>query len=112
MTFAVPKDCLLYTSGEIFLVGCHVEPYSHSRQDEVPAVRDRKLLLQKKQIEKLAVQVTQKGLTIIPLKLYFKDGRCKLEIGIARGKKLHDKRMDVKAKEADRRIQRVMSRRR
>jgi len=99
-------------SGEIFLVGSHIAPYNHSPADSHEAVRDRKLLLHKKEITKLSVLVQQKGLTIIPLKIYFSAGRCKVQIGLGRGKKLHDKREDIKSKEAVREIERVMKRQR
>ncbi|MFN8389097.1 MAG: SsrA-binding protein SmpB [Bdellovibrionota bacterium] len=94
--------------GEVFLIGCNIKPYAHSRLEEQDADRERKLLMHRREIERLAVQVNQKGLTIVPLKAYFKAGRCKVEIGIGRGKKLHDKRDDLKRREADREMARAM----
>ena len=94
--------------GEVFLVGCHVTPYSHSRREECEPIRDRRLLLHQREIDKLGIKVQQKGLTLIPLKIYFRKGRCKLEVGLGSGKKLYDKRQDIKAKEARRDIDRVM----
>ncbi len=93
--------------GEMYLVGCHISPYSHSRQDTYDATRERKLLMHRREIDRLGGDIGKKGLTLVPLKLYFKDGRCKLQLGVARGKKLHDKRQDMKAKEADRRMARA-----
>jgi SsrA-binding protein len=94
--------------GELYLVACNISPYSHSRLEDQKAVRDRKLLMHRREIDRLAVQVTQKGLSLIPIKAYFKRGRCKLEIGVGRGKKLHDKRQDLKRKEAERDIARAI----
>lgn len=95
-----------FKSGEAFIIGCHISPYSHSRIDEVLATRDRKLLLHRQELRKLDVKVTQKGLTLIPLRLYFKDGKCKLEVATGKGKKLHDKRETTKRREADREMAR------
>ncbi len=97
--------------GEAFLVGCHVSPYSHSRADAYDPVRDRKLLLKRSELDRLSGQVIQKGLTIVPLRLYFKKGRCKLEIGVGRGRKLYDKREAVRRKEAERGIEKALSNR-
>ncbi len=96
-------------AGELFLVGSHVSPYAMSRVDSHEAVRDRKLLVQRKELDRLAVSVQQKGLTLVPLRLYFRNGRCKLEFGVGKGKKHYDKREDVKAREAKRDIERVFS---
>ena len=93
---------------ELFLVGCHISPYEHSPSDAHEVARDRKLLAHKREIERIGVKVTQKGLTLVPLRLYFKKGRCKLEIGLGRGKKLYDKRQDIKSREAKRDIERAM----
>ena len=99
-------------NNQVFLVGCHISPYRHSRVDAHEPERERKLLLHRREIDRLEGQVQQKGLTLVPIKLYLKSGRCKIEIGLGRGKKLHDKREDVKRKEAMRDIEREMSRRR
>ncbi|MCC6932610.1 MAG: SsrA-binding protein SmpB [Deltaproteobacteria bacterium] len=96
---------------EVYLVGCHISPYSHSRQDAHETVCDRKLLLHKREIEKFSAKTKQKGLTLVPLKVYFKKGRCKVEIGVGKGKKLYDKRQDLKAKEANRDIERAFKKR-
>jgi SsrA-binding protein len=94
----------------MFLIGCHVSPYSHSNVDAHDTVRDRKLLLHRREINRLAIQVQQKGVTLVPLKLYFRNGRCKLQIGLGKGKKLYDKREDLKGKEAARDMERALRR--
>lgn len=94
---------------ELFLVGCHISPYSHSPVDAHKPTADRKLLLHKKELTRLEVDTKQKGLTIVPLKAYFKNGKCKLEIATAKGKKLHDKREDIKKRDIDRQLKRVTS---
>ena len=98
-----------FKNGECYLVGCHVSPYKFSSHDAPDPIRDRKLLLHKRDIEKLGSQVQAKGLTLVPLKIYFnKRGRCKLEVALGRGKKLYDKREDIKAREAARQMERVL----
>jgi len=96
---------------EWFLVGANISPYKYSRVDEMNERRDRKLLLSKKEIATLKAVTERKGLTVVPIKLYFKNGLVKIEVATARGKKLHDKRQDVKKREADRAIQRELSKR-
>lgn len=97
-----------FKGDELFLVGCHISPYSHSRVDAHDPIRDKKLLMHRREIDKLIGKIQQKGLTIVPLRLYFKQGRCKVEIGLGRGKKLHDKRQDMKTREAVRDMARAM----
>ena len=91
-----------YRGGEMYLVGCHIGPYSHSNIQNHAEGRERKLLLHKKEILKLGGKARERGYTIIPLKAYFKKGRVKIEIGLARGKKAHDKREAIKRKDIDR----------
>lgn len=93
---------------ELYLIGAHISPYKFSPVESHKPTRDRKLLAHKKEILRLDLQADKKGLTLVPLKIYFKNGRCKLEIGVGRGKKLHDKREDIKAKEAKREIDKAM----
>ena len=101
------KDTYVKIFGnEVFLVGSHISPYSHSREEAHETTRDRKLLLHRGEIEKMFSATQLKGLTLVPLKVYFKHRRCKVEIGLGRGKKLHDKREDLKKKEAVREIER------
>jgi SsrA-binding protein len=89
-------------NGEAFLFGAHISPYSHGNLQNHEPERTRKLLLHRREIDKLQAQVTEKGLTVVPLRLYFKGGRVKAEIGVVRGKKLYDKRESEKRREADR----------
>ena len=97
------KDAyVIFKAGEAFLFGAHIAAYSHGNLQNHEADRTRKLLLHSREIEKLVVQVTEKGLTIVPLRLYFKGGRVKVEIAVVRGKKLFDKRETEKRREADR----------
>ena len=98
--------------GEAFLLGAHISPYSHGNLQNHEPERTRKLLLHRREIEKLQSQVTEKGLTVVPLRLYFKGGRVKAEIGVVRGKKLYDKRETEKRREADREAAAAMKSRR
>jgi SsrA-binding protein len=84
---------------EIFLINCHIAPYTHGNIYNHDPLRARKLLLKKQEIKKLIGKVTIRGFTIIPLKLYFKDGKVKVEISLAKGKKFYDKREDIKKRE-------------
>ncbi len=94
--------------GEVFLVNAHISPYSHGNLQNHDPLRPRKMLLHKREIGKLKKASEQKGYTIIPLKLYFKNGYAKVEIGMARGKKLYDKRSDIAERETKRRIDRML----
>lgn len=96
----------LIRNGEIFLLNMHISPYSHGNIHNHEETRSRKLLLHKKEIRKLAEQVSIKGLTIVPLKLYFKKNKAKILIGLARGKKTYDKRETIKERDILRDIQR------
>jgi len=97
-----------FKSGELFLVGCRIGPYSHGNLLNHAEGRDRKLLLHKREVLKLGGKVTEKGYTIIPLRAYLKSGRVKIEIGLARGKRAHDKREAIKRKDLDRETRRVL----
>src|SRR6058998_2506937 len=91
-----------FDRGEAFLIGTHISPYSHGNIANHDPERKRKLLLHKREIEKLRAQVVEKGLTVVPLRLYFKSGRVKTEIAVVRGKKLYDKRETEKRREQER----------
>lgn len=91
-----------FRGGELFLVGSRIGPYSHGNIVNHAEERDRKLLLHKREILKLGVKTTEKGLTLVPLKAYFKNGRVKIEIGLARGKRAHDKREAIKRRDVER----------
>jgi SsrA-binding protein len=87
---------------EAWLMNVHISPYSHGNRENHEPTRARKLLLHRSEIDKLAGKVQEKGLTLVPTKMYFKGGRIKVEIGVAKGKKLYDKRETEKRREADR----------
>jgi SsrA-binding protein len=89
-------------NGEAWLMGCHISPYSHGTDANHDPERDRKLLLHAREITRLVGKISEKGLTVVPLKLYFKDGRVKIELGLARGRKLHDKRAALREREVRR----------
>jgi SsrA-binding protein len=95
-------------NGEVILSGMHISPYEQGNIFNKDPLRDRKLLLHKYEIRKLIGYIQQKGLTLVPLKLYFKKGRVKLELGVAKGKKLHDKRDDMAERDAKREIDRKL----
>lgn len=85
-----------FRQGEAFIIGLHIAPYANASYDQHDPDRDRKLLLHDREIAKLAEQVEQKGLTIVPVNLHFRNGRVKVEIAVGRGKKLHDHRDTLK----------------
>jgi SsrA-binding protein len=103
------KDC--YASikdGEILVNGMHISPYEQGNIFNKDPLRDRKLLLHKSEINRLIGYTKQKGMSLVPIQLYFKRGRVKLELGIARGKKLYDKREDIAERDAKREIDRKL----
>jgi len=97
---------------ELILHGCHIDPYEKAALawNHDPR-RERKLLVHKRELRKLEGETRQRGITLIPLAIYFKDGRAKLELGVAKGKQAHDKRDTIKRKEQDREMRRIMSKR-
>ncbi|MFL6621098.1 MAG: SsrA-binding protein SmpB [Sulfurifustaceae bacterium] len=95
--------------GEAFLIGAHIAPLaSASTHVQANPVRARKLLLHREELNKLIGAVERRGYTLVPLSLYWKRGRAKIEIGLARGKQAHDKRADLKKRESDREIERAL----
>lgn len=96
-------------NSEVFLKQVHISPYEQGNIFNVDPLRVRKLLLHKYEIRKLIGATTIKGYSLIPLSMYLKNGRVKLELGLAKGKKLYDKRQDLAKKDAQRRIEREMS---
>ncbi|HUR80307.1 MAG TPA: SsrA-binding protein SmpB [Thermoanaerobaculia bacterium] len=88
--------------GEAFLFGAHISPYTHGNLENHDPERTRKLLLHRKELEKLKKETTEKGLTVVPLRLYFRGAKVKAEIAVVRGKKQYDKRETEKKREADR----------
>jgi SsrA-binding protein len=99
-------------SGETYLLNCHISPYSHGNRENHDPTRSRKLLLHLREIRKLIGKTQEKGLTLVPLRVYLKKGRVKVELGIARGKKLIDKRETERRKEADREARAAIKNRR
>jgi len=94
------KDCYAaIDNGEAWLIGCHISPYHHGSDANHDPERRRKLLLHRREIGRLLGKVAERGLTLIPLRLYFKGGRAKVELGLARGKKLHDKRAAIRERD-------------
>lgn len=96
---------------EAFLFNCHISPYSHGNIMNHDPLRTRKLLLHKKEIERLKGKIQAKGYTLIPLKIYFKGSYAKVEIGLAKGKREYEKRESIKEREAKRAIEKVMKNR-
>ena len=94
--------------GEAWLVGLHVPEYTEGNRANHDPDRPRKLLLHRKEIDRLASSVAEKGFTLVPTRLYFKGGRIKVELALARGKELRDKRRDVAARDAQREIEREL----
>jgi len=93
--------------GEVFLIGAHVSPYDPGGRENPDPVRERKLLLNAREIRKLAKETSAPGITIVPIKLYLKDGRVKLEIAVAKGKKAYDKREAIAKKDVEREMARA-----
>jgi SsrA-binding protein len=99
-------------AGEVWLIGSDIPEYTMGNKLNHKPKRARKLLLHKREIAKFAGKASQKGFTLVPLRMYFKDGRAKVELGIARGKQQHDKRQDQKTAEAKREMRRAMTEKR
>ncbi len=93
--------------GEAFLLNAHISPYSHADASGYDPNRTRKLLMHKAEVRRLLGKTREKGLTLVPLQIYFKEGRAKVEMGLGRGKKLYDKREDMKRRDAQREMARV-----
>ncbi|HLX19095.1 MAG TPA: SsrA-binding protein SmpB [Gaiellaceae bacterium] len=98
--------------GEIWLVGVHIDEYMQGNRANHDPGRERKLLLHRREIDRLYGQVREKGVTLVPTRMYFKDGRVKVELALARGKELHDKRRDIADRDAKRQMEREVGRRR
>ena len=97
--------------GEAWVVKMHIGPYEMGNRENHEPFRPRKLLLNRREIRKILPKIEERGLTLVPLKIYFKKGRVKLELGLGRGKKLHDKRDTQAKKDVDRRIAKEVGRR-
>lgn len=97
-----------FAGGEAFLVGCHISPYEHSGYSGHDPLRRRRLLLHKRQIERLASKVIEKGLTMVPIEVFLSGNWIKITIALARGKQLHDKRETLKRRTLDREAEQAM----
>lgn len=95
-------------NGEVFLVDAHISPYEQASRQNHDPLRERKLLLHKKEIKKLIGKVAERGFSLIPLKLYFKNGKVKVELALAKGKKAFDKREAIKKKDQRRELERLI----
>lgn len=95
-------------NGEMFLIGIHIAPYAMGTYANHEPERKRKLLMHRQEIQKLRQRVEEKGLTVVPLKLYFKEGNVKVQIGLCRGKHAYDKRETLKERESQREVQRAL----
>lgn len=103
------KDAFIrIKNNEAFIENMHIAPYEQGNRFNHDPLRTRKLLLHKKEIRKLQKEVKENGLTIVPTKLYFNTSKAKLEIALAKGKKLYDKRQDIKAKDAKRDVEKAL----
>jgi SsrA-binding protein len=94
--------------GEVWVEGMHISPYEQGNIYNRDPLRDKKLLLHRSEIRKLDSQVMRQGYTLVPLELYLKDGRVKMELGVCRGKQVHDKRDTIAKRDSDREIRRVL----
>jgi SsrA-binding protein len=100
--------CIIH-KGEVWVKSLHIAEYSHGNLNNHDPVRDRKLLLHKKEIRKIESKLKEKGYTLIPLRIYFNEkGLIKMEIGLAKGKKLHDKRESIRKKDTEREMKRFL----
>lgn len=105
--------CKVTAGGEVVIHGMHIAPFEQGNRYNVEPLRDRVLLLHRREIRKISQKLAEQGLTLVPLQVYInEDGRCKVEIGIARGKKLYDKRDSIAKRDSSRRIDREMKNRR
>jgi SsrA-binding protein len=102
----------LVKNGEVWLLNCHISPYSHGNRMNHDPLRNRKLLLHRNEIRKLLGKTTERGMTLVPLKIFFSRGRVKCEIALAKGKNLFDKRETEKRKTADREARQALKDRR
>jgi len=94
-----------FKDGEIYLIDTHISPYTYAHQFNHDPLRERKLLFHKSEIKRLYGKIREKGLTLIPLKMYFKNGKVKVEMAVVKGKRLHDKREDIKRRDLARELE-------
>lgn len=105
---SLKESYVMFREGEAYLVNCHISPYSHGNIMNHDPLRTRKLLLNRKELNSLSGKIARKGYALIPLKIYFKKSFAKIELGLARGKKLYEKRDTIKEREARREIERAL----
>lgn len=98
------------TKGEVFINGMHVSPYEHGNIHNLDPVRERKLLLNRREINKIVGKINEKGYTLIPLSVNLRNGLIKIDIALAKGKKIYDKRQDIAKKDAERRMEQAIRR--
>lgn len=101
----------LVKAGEVWLLNCHISPYSHGNYSNHDPLRTRKLLLKRSEINRLIGRTTERGLTLVPLRMYLKEGRLKCELALAKGRKIHDKREVARKKTIDRETKQALSER-
>jgi SsrA-binding protein len=106
---SITEGYAVINGNEAWLVDCQIQPYAFGNLNNHEPKRKRKILLHRREIAKLTGKIKEKGLSLIPLKIYFKNGLAKVEIGVGRGKKLHDKRDAIKSRDTQREAQRDMS---
>ena len=94
--------------GEVFLVNAHISPYTQASRENSDPKRERKLLLHRAEIARLAAKVAERGLTLVPLQLYFREGRATVELALARGRRRHDKRDAIREREQERELRRAL----
>lgn len=103
---SIKESFIRIENGEVWIYGMHISPYEKGNIFNKDPLRTRKLLMHKAEITKLAGKVAERGYTLMPLQVYFKNGRAKMEIGLCRGKKLYDKRQDIAKKDMRREVER------
>ena len=106
---SISESYCKYENKEVFVIGMHISPFEQGNIFNVDPIRKRKLLLHKSEIAKIQKQLDEKGLTLIPLKIYFSRGYAKMQIGLAKGKKLYDKRESLTERDAEREKQRAFA---
>ena len=107
---SLPESYAVIRENEAYLVGCHISEYTAGNRYNHDPLRDRKLLLSRREIRRLATKMQEKGLTLVPLSIYFRGGWAKVKLALARGKKIYDKREDIKRREAEREAARALRR--
>lgn len=99
-----------FRGDELYLVNVHIAPYADAYRDNHEPERERKLLLNRRELKRLGTRVRERGYTLVPLEIYFKGSHAKVSIALARGKRLHDKRQAVEKRDSDRRLRRILKR--